>query len=140
MKLVHTKSLNREQCSYDSINVPQNHSIDVGCKQHLNSTLSPHTEDQMDAILFLIEEYRRAYHIDPSVKSLPLIEFWKQEYAEQALNAKVDSGQLNPAFVADILSTQDTQYSESLATKHDLHMIKLLAKMSESQLLLLLAK
>lgn len=62
------------------------------------------SENEMDALFFLVEEYARAFKLDPNVKSLPLVEFWKQEYSQQALIHKARKGELNPAFVQDILS------------------------------------
>ena len=60
-----------------------------------------------------------------------MVEFWKQEYSEAALMHKARKGELNPAFVADILSKSEPKWKKLLANSHDITMLKILAKMSE---------
>ena len=61
----------------------------------------------MDALFFLVEEYVRAYKLDSKVKLMSIVEFWEYEYSEQALLHKARKGELNPAFVADILMNDE---------------------------------
>ena len=60
-----------------------------------------------------------------------MVEFWKQEYSEAALMHKARKGELNPAFVSDILSKSEPKWKKLLANSHDITMLKILAKMKE---------
>jgi hypothetical protein len=120
----------------------QNFSIDSEMKRfdHLTMRASSSksqkklSEKEMDALFFLVEEYTRAYKIDPNVKSMTLVEFWKHEYSQQALIHKARKGELNPAFVEDILSPYQPKCKKLLENHHDILMLKTLAKMDEENI------
>ncbi|CAI2370769.1 unnamed protein product [Moneuplotes crassus] len=90
------------------------------------------TNTQIDALFFLVEEYSREYKIDPQVQAQTMIEFWKNEYSKTALYDKAFRGELNPAFVEDILSDSKPKCKKLQNNHYDILMLRTLAKMDEN--------
>lgn len=89
------------------------------------------SKDQIDALLYLVEEYRTACTLNPKFRAQSIIQFWKREYSQEALLHKARKGELNPHFVRDLLLGKG-EFAEDRS--YDMHMLRTLATMHEDQL------
>ena len=89
------------------------------------------TSKEIDALFFLIDEYEREWKIQPEIKSISLVDFWKSEYSKDAFIIKIKNGELNSQFASEILEDGNNANNLNQRYSHEIEMMRTLSKMNE---------